>query len=214
MGFRPLQRSRNGESTTGFTSPDPSAFRVSHPPDGLILPEPSGHSQAGGAPGVLPFGGFPFAGVGHSSSERPLPACRWLDRWRGSCPVPPCPAARYCSPRKSVVRRHGMSVAGTRSSPGFCPLQGFSRRRDDRFRSPPPSGFERPATGVVDLSCPSESCSTPGRILSAERTAPPGVPAPARPLPCGDGAVGAGAGSFPPPQGRCALRRRASREKQ
>ena len=42
MGLLPLQRSRRGESTTGFASPDPAAFRVSHPPDGLILPAPFG----------------------------------------------------------------------------------------------------------------------------------------------------------------------------
>jgi hypothetical protein len=185
---------------TGLASSGPSASRVSHPPDGLILPEPSDRFGPVALLGFWPFGGFPFAGVGCDSSSNPLPACRRLSRWRGSRPVPPRPASRCCSPRKSVVRRRGMSAAGTRSSPGFSPLQGTSRRRGDRFRPPPPSGFERPATGVVCRSRPSESCSTPGRAVSAEKAVPPGVSAPARPLPCGDGAVGAGAGSFPPPR--------------
>jgi len=42
LGFRPLQRSRCGESRTGISTPGLSVFRVSHPLDGLILPEPSG----------------------------------------------------------------------------------------------------------------------------------------------------------------------------
>jgi hypothetical protein len=46
--------------------------RVSHPPDALFLPIPSHRISGGGAPGIFPYEGFPFRGMG-CASRPPFP---------------------------------------------------------------------------------------------------------------------------------------------
>ena len=98
---------------------------------------------------------------------------------QGFNPARPRPAARCSSPRKSVVRRGGITATGTRSSPGFHPLQGSSSgamtTASGRLL---PRAFSGGATRVVLPSCPSKFRSPPDQAFSEERADPPEVLAP------------------------------------
>jgi hypothetical protein len=66
-----------GVDISGVPVPGGSAFRVSHPLGGLLLPNRPGFFHPGGALRVSALRSFPF-GDRPASSAVALPACRWL----------------------------------------------------------------------------------------------------------------------------------------
>jgi hypothetical protein len=154
--------------------------RVSHPPDALFLPKPSHPISGGGAPGILPYEGFPFHGMDYAS--RP--------------PFPP----GVGSNEPGDPSRPGFSPAfrALLSAEVRCPLTaeavGWARASlgvpfPSRGLSPPataPLGAVSPPLGLdqvggeppASLSCPSESRSRRAVKRSAESFTPPGVLAP------------------------------------
>jgi len=143
MGFLPLQRSRRGESTTGFASPDPAASRVSHPPDGLILPAPSGLVACRWRSWGFALRRFSLPGIGrpYSRPSTGVPLARMALRFRSreaspGCPVFIPPEVR-CPPSRGYRDRDPI-LPWVSSPPGL-----LIRRDGDRFRPPPSAGFVR-----------------------------------------------------------------------
>ena len=73
-GFRPFSaRNFGSPPPPGLPHPVRSVFRVSHPPDGLLLPKPSGLFHPAGAPGVPALQGFFLPRRRIDSSSVPCP---------------------------------------------------------------------------------------------------------------------------------------------
>jgi hypothetical protein len=168
MRFAPLQHVKNAGSTIntpGLPRPVRSAYRVSHPLDGLLPRTPSGLVSCRKRSWGCPLQSFSLQ-PGRSASRRPQPSCRWqrgaatASIWRGM-------AGRYALPNdQSLIRRQprrlraarlqGVALGGSPCSPAWCeprreidallgfrPLQGISLSEPgtDASNHPPPMGF-------------------------------------------------------------------------
>lgn len=97
--------------------------RVSHPPAAFRLPNPSGHFQAGNAPGVFLFEAFPSRGAAAPLDARcPLAVIRARRSSDASAAIRVAtnPTSGPCSPRESVAKERGLAVQPLDAPLRFC----------------------------------------------------------------------------------------------
>ena len=130
MEFGPLRRHQFRWSLCRFTSPTPSALRVSHSLDGLFPPGPCGFVSRHIRPWDSDLQSFSLS-TSRIASRRPLLSCRQISA--NSCELPP----RLSSASVDSKRHREESSEIARAAPGEC-----QQHHPRRLGSKPPKRYD------------------------------------------------------------------------